>query len=565
MCKYGKERFDWELENFIVTRLRPAPESFDIYNHMESTDSSKNMNGRLQSMMNFWEKNASKNRTNRRRHIPYPQLTNHNICHEMFWNAFHDRSKMYLQIQDIRTKTFIGKSDKSEDDSVILQCSLLTLQMLDYDIMMFNAMNDPEDPEYRDAAQTYYHPYFFSYIVELNQEKYNELQRLQKNLWEGDLVNESSRYLWLECTFNPYIKDSCVELDGYVAQSASRINKIGAKLYLIENGKNPRKIVKSILDAYTLNTASLKDDNDFIRLIDGELSHTYLSTIDAYKIGNGNCIFAQNADKSRGFFYDIGFHYRHRPKKRIGSGTQYTYSNSMKEIYAQMPSLFILSHWDMDHIAGSVAATKGFLDKDWFAPDCYDACTDAKRLAKYLDLKGHLILAKRPSKDKLLSSRLIGKIDVKDPAKPSRVRATYRLYMGENAACDNSSPNCEGIVIEYRDILNEKTVLMMGDVNYTSFNMARSNNHNPSFADTRIDYLIAPHHGSEHTDYHQITNYGHTVKTGIMAIICCTNNKGHEKNRPYARHLDKLRERFGYNVYTTEQPPAKGNYIRISL
>lgn len=46
----------------------------------------------------------------------------------------------------------------------------------------------------------------------------------------------------------------------------------------------------------------------------------------------------------------------------------------------------------------------------------------------------------------------------------------------------------------------------------------------PLFADTLIDYLIVPHHGSEHTDYNLITENKPIIK-GAKAIICCTDNK----------------------------------------
>ena len=65
-----------------------------------------------------------------------------------------------------------------------LQFSLLTLQMLDYDFMMFRAMGNMEDEDYREAAQRHYRPYFFSYVAEIDREKYKELRRLQKNFAE---------------------------------------------------------------------------------------------------------------------------------------------------------------------------------------------------------------------------------------------------------------------------------------------------------------------------------------------------------------------------------------------
>lgn len=327
--------------------------------------------------------------------------------------------------------------------------------------------------------------------------------------------------------------------------------------------ETPGQLVKSILKGYKLRDSCVKDDASFIQLIEKKLKNNRLSAIDVYKIGNGNCVFAQGMDKDVSFFYDIGFNYRHRPQK-IVPGVSYSYINTMKRIYVKNPSFFILSHWDMDHIAGSAAARKDFLDKDWFAPDCYDACVDAKRLAKYLDMNNRLYLAKRPSKERTLSGRLIGyPIIINSTTSPSKTLAIYRLYMGEKETCDRSNPNCEGIVIEYVDVAKKKNVLMMGDVNYASFNKARLVSAKKSFADTQIDYLIVPHHGSEHTAYKQITDSGKTVKKGTQAIICCTNEPA--SNRPNDRHREELEKRFGYNVFTTEEAPPTSNSIKIPL
>ena len=579
MAEKGKKRFKWELEKFIVTRLRPFPEFIYMYDYMEFEDFFPSAESRIQFMDECWERNQYKYGESWEELVNSSQLTNHEICHEMFWNAFRGRSKMYIQIQDLRFDDGGGfyKPDKivdenrikreGENETITLQCSLLTLQMLDYDIMMFRAMNDTADEEYSSAAQQHYRPYFFSYVVEITQEKYDKLKELQKNLLgvERTLLNEEdepSPYVWLACTFNPEIDVSYVDFEGYVVQSASSINKIRADIHIIEDEKTPIGVINSILDGYTLNNSCLKDDDCFIRLIKKELRHNPLSTIDVYKIGNGNCVFAQETDSDVSFFYDIGFNYRHRPQK-IVPGASYSYIDTMKEIYAKNPSFFILSHWDMDHIAGVAAARKDFFDKNWFAPDCYDACTDAKRLAIYLDLKRHLFLAERRPKKGTRPGRLIGQINIKSATVPFQTLAVYKLYMGKKDKCDSSYPNCEGIVIEYMDTTNKKKVLMKGDVNYASFNKARSTNKDTLFAYTQIDYLIAPHHGSEHTAFEQITDYGRIVNKGTMAIICCTNECA--DNRPNDNHRKELEKRFDDNVYTTEEAQPKNNSIKIIL
>lgn len=106
-------------------------------------------------MDDWWEWNEYRYRKSWGELVDFPQLTNHEICHEMFWNAFRGRSKMYIQIQDLRfdENIFSNKPDKiidgnkikgeDENEVITLQCSLLTLQMLDYDIMLFRAMSRP--------------------------------------------------------------------------------------------------------------------------------------------------------------------------------------------------------------------------------------------------------------------------------------------------------------------------------------------------------------------------------------------------------------------------------------
>lgn len=355
----------------------------------------------------------------------------------------------------------------------------------------------------------------------------------------------------MTCTFNSdhHSDMSLIDFEGYVVQSASSIEKIKADLSIIEDDGSSLSVRKDVLANYNLQNPCIRDD-EFCKKLQYRLDS--LSSIYVYRIGNGNCVYAENKTKDKCFFYDIGFNYRHRPKK-LSTKSAYNYSSAMKKIFANTPSFFILSHWDMDHIAGSFAATKSFLDKKWFVPDCADACVSAQRLAKYLDLKGNLYRVERSK------GRMIGKIYIEN-------NIIYKLYMGEKVACDTSRPNCEGIVIKYEDM--NTTLLMMGDVNYASFNKA-VNNYNktlgnnvpePLFADTLIDYLIVPHHGSEHTDYNLITENKPIIK-GAKAIICCTDNK--EANRPNYFHKEKLKKRF--NVFTTESDAKKIDYIKIQL
>ncbi len=500
--------------------------------------------------------------------IKTQNFTNHEICHKMFKKAFRGESRMFIQMQDLSKYSPFKENDRdslnNSEEVVTLYCSLLTLEMLFYDGLMFNAMRDTEDEDYRNAAIKHYRPYFFSFIAEINRNEYEDIKKVQIKLIEAEKnelpsEEDESPYIWMECTFDTSIRDG-ININGYVLQSASNIEKIRTDISIIENCNTPIKLKREILDTYDINSSCCLDDDKFIQMVGNNIGNNIVKDIDVYKIGNGNCIFAHNSND--GFFYDIGFNYRHSPK-RISSGKSYNYSETMRKIVKNNPSCFILSHWDMDHIAGVAVAKKNYFDKDWFAPDCYDACLDAKRLAKYLDLKKHLFLVKRYSKDKTInkeSCRLIGKpINIKDAE--NEISATYKLYMGGKAKCDGSFPNCEGIVIEYTNSANN-VVLMMGDVNYSSFNEARKSNNEPKIADSQIEYLIVPHHGSQHTDYGELVNQNsNSIKRGELAIICCTNEPS--KDRPNDAHRKKLEERF--EVITTEEIPKGDVSKRITL
>lgn len=468
-------------------------------------------------------------------------LKHHSLCQQLFCNAHHDRLPMYIQINKAKLdegEAVLNEQSNDGKNIIYLQCSLLTDQMLAYDRFIFNAMQS-EDDAYRHAAQGYFRPYFFSFIARVDKEKYEQLRRIRD---ESGMEENDPTHLWFLCSFNNIEGPLGIRLEGEVIQSASPIESFEQILYIYEHVTNSSKLIKDILDVYKLRPSVMYSDKSFTDEIEKNLAQNYLSYLDIYKIGDGNCIFAQGKGTTdRGFFYDIGFDYKHRPKKP-GTRKSYKYSNSIKKIRTMKPDFFILSHWDMDHIAGIAYAPKSFFFKKWFAPDCYDACMDAGRLAKFLDMNDCLMLAERGK------AHLIGQIDVTCPVGSGVVNAEYKLYIGEKTSCDSSKPNCEGIVIAYRNRTMDENVLMMGDVNYKAFDLARGANGELQFSDTHIDYLVAPHHGSEHTGYMSIVNKS-TILLGEKAVICCTNNQG--KNRPNKLHLQELEKRF--HVITTEE------------
>lgn len=321
----GKERFERELEEFAAANLAPFPgrcrscgggECGEAYPGPESCP--WRLERRDGGYRKDWEGPGGPLR-----------LTNHEICHELFWNAFSGRSKLYIEMRDLRSgrAPFYKEEGGAEEGTMTLSCSLASEQMLEYDAMMFEAMGNREDEDYSRAAREHYRPYLFSYVAEIGRESYEELRELQTELAgpaeEGE--DAYSPYLWLECTFAPDAPGPYVKLAGYAVQSASPIDKPKAALKLLKGGKRPRMTRKEAFEKYAPQRAYAKGDSGFRQVAGRALGSVLLERIDIYRIGNGNCVYAQDGSGGTGFFFDVGYNYMHKLKK-LRPGVSYAYS-----------------------------------------------------------------------------------------------------------------------------------------------------------------------------------------------------------------------------------------------
>ena len=171
-------------------------------------------------------------------------------------------------------------------------------------------------------------------------------------------------------------------------------------------------------------------------------------------------------------------------------------------------------------------------------------------MAKYLSVKGKLILIKRDSnKDRKLTT-------VKSKNKDRKIS----FYLGQNKRKNGlTKENCGGLAIE---IINETTnvrveSLFCGDVPYRAIETTVWNSRKVGY-----DNLIVPHHGSK-MSYNPLK-----VKSSGKAIICCNANANNPQNnyRPVVAHVNALQGASGnqgYKVFLTEH--ASGHCIRIKL
>lgn len=95
MDETDKKRLTRELEKFVVTRLRPLSEC-PCYDYLAHEDNFPDAESRLRESNERWRHYRGRYWTSPDGLVDFSQLTNHEICHEMFWNAFRGRSKLYI-------------------------------------------------------------------------------------------------------------------------------------------------------------------------------------------------------------------------------------------------------------------------------------------------------------------------------------------------------------------------------------------------------------------------------------------------------------------------------------
>lgn len=483
------------------------------------------------------------------------KYTNHTICHELFKDIYDGRgSQLYIEI-DLNIFC-VGNDDSFTEvnDNNFMCSSLISRELLEYDSFAFSYMQQRNKG--RESSRTFYRPFIFNYVSQIDKNQLKKIKQLVRQ-YENP-INESK--ILVPCTFQNNRNNTEIKLEGFVQESASATQKYKHDLFICNvDMTDYKQFINMYNQTYDFDKSPVVSDCDFEQKLSVDMNDS-LTAIQIYKIGNANCVFAYGNNMS--FFFDIGLNSKHSANA-LYHNKNYTYRKSMRMIAGNNPNFVILSHWDIDHIAGVSYMSKKIFNKHWYAPDCYDACLDAKRLAMFLNFKGNLILAKRKEE----KARKIANIIVNTSQNMSD---SYSLYMGKGPSADNRAANCEGIVIEYcrsASSTQQINTLLMGDVNYKAFNNARINEKEAKFCDSNIDYLIVPHHGSHYTNYEEINNNNNqaganSYNVNKEAIICCINNTA--TFRPDKDHLNELIRRFGYkNVMTTEEIDS-ANYYRIT-
>lgn len=439
-----------------------------------------------------------------------------NTLREELWVSVYDFNEDILDLEELKTPTRVAK------------LNILSRSIMAYDQVLFRETHDDQETNPR--------MYFYNFIIYMDftsdRESYQRLRDMKDN-WYYAGFEKGSRG---------------IEYKGEIERSGSPVVYQKHTIYISDCLLSNHDL-QNINDKYDEGITSVSEDRFAIGRLNNLLKDIHFSSANIFKVGNGNLIQIKGKNENTkcdyNVMYDVGYHYKEHPYDKRNR-----YGYAVRALGRIKPDIVFLSHWDDDHIMGCVYAQKDVFICPWIAPEITKNSIGARRLAKYLSVKGKLIIIKRDAnKDRKLTT-------VKSKNKDREIS----FYLGQNKSKNGlTKENCGGLVIE---IINKTAngrveSLFCGDVPYRAIETTVWNSRKIGY-----DNLIVPHHGSK-MSYNPLK-----VKSSGKAIICCNANANNPQNnyRPAAAHVNALKGVSGspgYQLFLTEY--ASGYCIGITL
>ncbi len=253
-----------------------------------------------------------------------------------------------------------------------------------------------------------------------------------------------------------------------------------------------------------------------------------------YNVGQGN--FSELIDiNNKKIVYDVGMTYLDDHNNFCGACTE------LKKLDAEC---YFISHFDLDHILGSVYLADNQFEKDklWIIPEpqIHQYSNSALRLIQYLNKTTclRMITDSNKNNDFVFNSNIT---IYKGTAKTNSVKKSSTYINGS------------GIMISAKG--NNKVALLTGDCLYKYWSNKICNNQ-------KYDYLIVPHHGCE-VDCNSINIQGNNNAIAVVPVGVQQNNYRH----PNKDHMDKLFDKkinFN-NIYLTADLTKKHSKNNIDI
>ncbi|GEM_PF-2051872 len=390
-----------------------------------------------------------------------------------------------------------------------------------------------------DDSNENYRPYFYEFYIE--KVKSAQIRELQI----GDIYE-------VQITNNYYKIEEEIELfKGKLFFSASPLVEIPAKLIIKSKLSDSEKqkinesetILRELLKGKKVNAHSLIG----LKLMEKfPASQNIEFEVTIYNVGQGNWskINATGSDgSSLDIIYDIGM----GSSKNV-SLTKKIARKAASEIIDN--HIFILSHWDLDHIKGIINLSENQFNTIWIVPDLPNTLSfPAIRLALFLyksQRDNVVFVSDELYNQQIFSNKYIalGKGEGKELGKDAiRNGHTYKTSYTVN--------NNIGLVLSIRN--NDKSILFTGDCEYIQL---------PNeFLNKKYYAIVMAHHGAK-IKYKDLAEIGmiRVSNPEAKAYVCV----GKDVKYPDKEHNTAI-EQLGFNIVETRAYTAMNNQIKISL
>lgn len=418
-------------------------------------------------------------------------------------------------------------SAKALSDKITCQISLVSKRLLNYDIDLLEKDNDIEN----------YHPYFIELIATMSVEEYKNIKHKY-----NDTNTEEVQWVELSLFKTPCkkYKEGKFAYEGHYIYGASLLRRQYVYFVIGETKdlkKQDEEALKQLATAYDTMKTKIADplhEKEILTSFYNKIINTHKIKGIIHNVGQANCVelYFETAKDNVCVMFDVG------TSMFEGTGGKGSYiRENWKALREVKPQYIVLSHWDIDHIAGI-----GEIDDDkhtvyddikWIAPNIFQLTfskisISAFRLCAYLLYKGNI---------SLIQSNICINNALNYPFKHKGI--IVRMFTGNgeqgNSTKNNNIGLCMELLYSHKENGKMQGVLMPGDCEYSKI---RKMIHQ----ECEYGFLIASHHGSNNS---QDCNDIHASNNGVAVICTGINTYGH----PGRSHFQNLIT-SGFEIHT---------------
>jgi len=405
-----------------------------------------------------------------------------------------------------------------------------------------------------------YRPYFYEFFLsqsdqEYLKEKLEDQSYSEELLYEIEIIRKRDK--------EKRIKQGLEEklLEGELIFSASPVKSIPAYIKIIHTNKDGsinqayNKITNLLIKKMTVFKEKEKIEQVFMEKIPIVNKANINYEVKIYNVGQGNWIHIlvyEGKNLISKIVFDIG----------IGSHLDNSLRASITKQAAseiQDKYIFVLSHWDLDHIKGIIELKKEQFETTWIIPELPDNPSNgANRLAAFLTVNLNVTSI-------FISNDLNGQI-IFDNTYFKLGKGKGNGYWKECDICRSkailgclewrrdvsyTTANNLGLILVIKT--ESKQMLFPGDCEYIQFPDSLVNNQN-------YDALIVSHHGAEikQSDLESLgfSKYG----TDKFAVVCVGKNNDYPKEG----HIKSI-ESLEFRVLETRDYKDVSNPCQLKL